>query len=366
MAEVRLVNVTKAFGKTVVVEDFSLDIADGEYVILVGPSGCGKSTILRSIAGIEEITTGEIWIGDRQVQNLHPRDRDVAMVFQNYALYPHMNVYENMAFCLRQRKTDRREIDRIVRGAARMLGIDELPDRKPGQLSGGQRQRVVVGRTIVRNPKVFLFDEPLSNLDAKLRTAMRAELLGLHQTLGTTTVYVTHDQMEAMTMGDRIVVMNKGAIQQMDTPQNVYEHPVNKYVAGFIGSPPMNFIDCRLVEGEGSIRAVNRELDLRIPPSKLHLVAPHCGKAVVLGIRPEHITYPLSNPSETNGSTFQAAVWMVELLGSEKLVHLKIESDVMTARLDPHITLKAGDASVFEVKMERVHIFDKETELTVV
>lgn len=253
MAEVRLRNVTKVFGKVVAVKNFTLDIKDGEFVILVGPSGCGKTTTLRSIAGLEEIDSGEIYIGDRLVNDVPPKDRDIAMVFQNYALYPHMDVYKNMSFGLRLRKVPKQEIDKIVRRTADMLGIGELLDRKPKELSGGQRQRVALGRAIVRNPKVFLFDEPLSNLDAKLRIAMRAELLDLHRRLKTTTIYVTHDQLEAMTMADRIVVMNEGVIQQVGTPQEVYDHPVNKYVAGFIGSPEMNFIPCRLVKKNGDM-----------------------------------------------------------------------------------------------------------------
>ena len=244
MVKVTLENVTKIFGKVVAVKNFSLDIKDGEFIILVGPSGCGKTTTLRTIAGLEEVTAGEIYIGERLVNDVPPKDRDIAMVFQNYALYPHMDVYRNMSFGLRLRKVPKHEIDRIVKQTAELLGIRELLDRKPKELSGGQRQRVALGRAIVRDPKVFLFDEPLSNLDAKLRIAMRAELLALHQRLKTTTIYVTHDQLEAMTMGDRIVVMNEGVIQQVDTPQNVYDHPVNRYVAGFIGSPSMNFIDC--------------------------------------------------------------------------------------------------------------------------
>ncbi|MBC7189544.1 sn-glycerol-3-phosphate ABC transporter ATP-binding protein UgpC, partial [Candidatus Aerophobetes bacterium] len=272
MAEVRLRNVTKVFGKVVAVKNFTLDIKDGEFIILVGPSGCGKTTTLRTIAGLEEVTSGEIYIGDRLVNDVPPKNRDIAMVFQNYALYPHMNVYQNMAFGLKLRKVPKDEIDRVVKRTAELLGIRELLDRKPKELSGGQRQRVALGRAIVRNPKVFLFDEPLSNLDAKLRIAMRAELLDLHQRLKTTTIYVTHDQLEAMTMGDRIVVMNEGLIQQVDTPQNVYDHPINKYVAGFIGSPSMNFIECAIVKKNGDLYARTKGMELKIPKDKAKLV----------------------------------------------------------------------------------------------
>jgi len=366
MAEVRFVNVTKVFDKTAVIEKFNLDIADGEYIILVGPSGSGKSTILRSIAGLEEITSGEIYIGDRQVSNLHPSDRDVAMVFQSYALYPHMNVYQNMAFCLKQRKLTNSEIDRIVKRTADMLGIGELLERKPRQLSGGQQQRVAVGRTIVRNPKVFLFDEPLSNLDAKLRTAMRAELLGLHQALKTTTIYVTHDQMEAMTMGDRIVVMNKGRIRQVDTPENIYSNPINKYVAGFIGSPPMNFIDCCLKTESGQFYAVAKEMNLRIPEERAAELSVSTEKEVILGIRPEHISHVSYGREGLPGARFRGSVWMVELLGSEKLVYLRTGESMLVARLAPGVNLKSGDVANFEVNMNLVHLFATDTEKTII
>jgi len=365
MAEVKLRNVTKAFGKVVAVKNFTLDIKDGEFIILVGPSGCGKTTTLRTIAGLEEVTSGEIYIGDRLVNDVPPKDRDIAMVFQNYALYPHMDVYKNMAFGLKLRKVPKDEIDRIVKRTAEMLGIRELLDRKPKELSGGQRQRVALGRAIVRNPKVFLFDEPLSNLDAKLRIAMRAELLALHQRLKTTTIYVTHDQLEAMTMGDRIVVMNEGVIQQVDTPQNVYDHPVNKYVAGFIGSPSMNFIDCTLVKKDGNLYATTKGMSLKIPDDKIKLVESYINKEVILGIRPEHISDTATVKSYGPGTTFKASVWVVEPLGSEKLVHVKNEDDTLVARLDPHVTLRSGDIAEFTVRMDLAHIFDKETEKTI-
>jgi multiple sugar transport system ATP-binding protein len=366
MAEVRFVDVTKSFDKAVIIENFNLDIADGEYVILVGPSGSGKSTILRCIAGLEDITSGEIYIGDMQLSNRHPRDRDVAMVFQSYALYPHMTVYENMAFCLRQRKLPGSEIDRIVKRTAEMLGIGELLQRKPRQLSGGQQQRVAVGRTIVRNPKVFLFDEPLSNLDAKLRTAMRAELLGLHRALKTTTIYVTHDQMEAMTMGDRIVVMNKGCIQQVDAPENIYTNPVNKYVAGFIGSPPMNFVECQLESENGRFYTVGKEIKIMIPAERAARLTAATGKDVILGIRPEHISYVVSGKPGVSGTRFKGSVWMVELLGSEKLVYIRIAESMLVARLSPHADLKLGDTAEFEVNVDLVHVFAGDTEETII
>ena len=363
MAEVRFVNVSKAFEKTVVIEKFSLDIADGEYIILVGPSGSGKSTILRSIAGLEEITSGEIYIGDKQVNHLHPRNRDVAMVFQSYALYPHMTVYENMAFCLKQRRLAGNEIDRIVRRTAELLGMSELLERKPRQLSGGQQQRVAVGRTIVRNPKVFLFDEPLSNLDAKLRTAMRAELLGLHRALKTTTIYVTHDQMEAMTMGDRIVLMNKGRIQQVDTPENIYSNPINKYVAGFIGSPPMNFVNCCLESESGQFYAVAAGVKLRIPDERVARLVASSAKEVTLGIRPEYISYAPDGREGQTQTGFRGSVGMVELLGSEKLVHIRMGESTLIARLAPRVPLKLGDVADFEVNTDLVHLFAKDTEM---
>jgi multiple sugar transport system ATP-binding protein len=365
MAEVRLKNVTKVFGKVVAVKNFTLDIKDGEFIILVGPSGCGKTTTLRTIAGLEEVTSGEIYIGDRLVNDVPPKNRDIAMVFQNYALYPHMDVYKNMAFGLKLRKVPKDEIDRIVKRTAELLGIRELLDRKPKELSGGQRQRVALGRAIVRNPKVFLFDEPLSNLDAKLRIAMRAELLDLHQRLKTTTIYVTHDQLEAMTMGDRIVVMNEGLIQQVDSPQNVYDHPVNRYVAGFIGSPAMNFIDCVITKKNGNFYATTKGMNLKIPQDKVKLVEKYINKEAILGLRPEHISDTMTVKDYEPETTFKASIWVVEPLGSEKLVHIRNENDTLVARLDPHVKLQTGDVAEFTVRMDLAHIFDKETEETV-
>jgi len=362
MAEVRLRNVTKVFGKVVAVKNFTLDIEDGEFVILVGPSGCGKTTTLRSIAGLEEIDSGEIYIGDRLVNDVPPKDRDIAMVFQNYALYPHMDVYKNMSFGLRLRKVPKQEIDKIVRRTADMLGIGELLDRKPKELSGGQRQRVALGRAIVRNPKVFLFDEPLSNLDAKLRIAMRAELLDLHHRLKTTTIYVTHDQLEAMTMADRIVVMNEGVIQQVGTPQEVYDHPVNKYVAGFIGSPEMNFIPCRLVKKNGDMYAVDKGFSLRIPSELARQAKDYVNKEVILGIRPEHLATKDTAKDYDPEAVFKANVWVVEPLGSELLAHVRNEQHSLVARLDPYAKVKVGQTTELVAFMDRAHIFDKETE----
>ncbi|NQS88401.1 sn-glycerol-3-phosphate ABC transporter ATP-binding protein UgpC [Patescibacteria group bacterium] len=365
MAQLRIKEVTKVFGKVLAVKNFSLDAKDGEFVILVGPSGCGKTTLLRSIAGLEEVTSGEIYIGERLVNDVPPKNRDIAMVFQNYALYPHMDVYRNMSFGLRLRKFPKDEIDKIVRRTAELLGIRELLDRKPKELSGGQRQRVALGRAIVRNPKVFLFDEPLSNLDAKLRIAMRAELLDLHQRLKTTTIYVTHDQLEAMTMGDRIVVMNEGVIQQVDAPQQVYDHPINRYVASFIGSPSMNFVDCSLVKKNGNVYVTTKGMNLKLPQDKVKLVEKYLNREVILGIRPENIADAIGKKDYEPGTTFKAHVWVIEPLGSEKLAHIKNEDSTLIARLDPHIQLKTGDTAEFIANMNLAHIFDRETEETI-
>jgi len=347
------------------VKEFSLDIEDGEFIILVGPSGCGKTTTLRSIAGLEEVTGGEIYIGDRLVNDVPPKNRDIAMVFQNYALYPHMDVYRNMSFGLRLRKVPKPEIDKTVKRTAELLGIRELLDRKPKELSGGQRQRVALGRAIVRDPKVFLFDEPLSNLDAKLRIAMRAELLDLHARLKTTTIYVTHDQLEAMTMASRIVVMNEGLIQQVDPPQQIYDHPTNRYVAGFIGSPSMNFLDCTVVRKNGNTYASSTEFCLRFPPEQAKKVEGHVNKKAILGIRPENIACTRTVKDFGPETTLKASVWVIEPLGSEKLAHLKNGDNPLVGRLDPLIDLKSGDEADFAIKMELAHIFDPETEETI-
>jgi multiple sugar transport system ATP-binding protein len=361
MAEVKLERVRKLFGSVVAVEDFSLDIRDGEFLILVGPSGCGKTTVLRSIAGLETITSGEIYIGGRPVSRVAPKKRDIAMVFQNYALYPHMNVRNNMAFSLKLRKISKQKIKEIVEHTADLLGMRELLDRKPTELSGGQRQRVALGRAIVRDPKVFLFDEPLSNLDAKLRISMRAELLSLHQRLKTTTIYVTHDQMEAMTMGDRIVVMNNGVIQQVDSPQNVYDHPANQYVAGFIGSPAMNFVDCRINDEGGRLYAVSPGMKIKIPADKAEGIRDRVGREVILGLRPEHITHSSLVDHLDPEESFKGSVWVIEPLGSEKLVYIRPENqETLIARLDPHVNIKIGDVADFAVRMNLSHMFEKE------
>ena len=365
MAEVILKNVYKTFGKTTAVRDFSLDIADGEFIVLVGPSGCGKSTTLRLIAGLEAISSGEIYIGNRLVNDVHPRDRDISMVFQNYALYPQMTVYDNMSFSLKMRKVPKDDIDRIIKKAADLLRIEQLLDRKPRQLSGGQRQRVALGRSIVRDPQVFLFDEPLSNLDAKLRIAMRAELLELHQRLETTIIYVTHDQLEAMTMGDRIVVMKDGVIQQVDGPDTVYDHPVNKFVGGFIGSPSMNFVSCKIVRINGGFFAANAGFSLKIPDQFAPMAGKYLDCDVTLGIRPEHLTDSASIQNPDPDSSFRASVRVIESAGSEKLVHIRNDNNTFVARLDPHVQLKTGDIVEFTARMESSHIFDEETGHTV-
>ncbi len=365
MAEVILKNVYKTFGKTTAVKDFSLNIEDGEFVVLVGPSGCGKSTTLRLIAGLETISAGEIYIGDRLVNDVHPRDRDIAMVFQNYALYPQMTVYDNMSFSLKMRKIPKDQINQIISKAADLLRIDQLLDRKPRQLSGGQRQRVALGRAIVRDPHVFLFDEPLSNLDAKLRIAMRAELLELHHRLKTTIIYVTHDQLEAMTMGNRIVVMKDGIIHQVDTPDTVYDHPVNKFVAGFIGSPSMNFVKCRIAQDNGDFFATGPGFNLMIPAQFASQAEKYLNRDVTLGIRPEYLTDAASCQQPGPGCSFRASVRVIESAGSEKLVHIRNQTDTLVARLDPHVELKIGDTVDFIARMESAHLFDMETGITI-
>ena len=365
MAEVILKNIYKVFGRTTAVNDFSLEIEDGEFIVLVGPSGCGKSTTLRLIAGLEVISTGEMYIGDRLVNDVHPRDRDIAMVFQNYALYPQMTTYDNMSFSLKMRKVPKAEIDRTVKQAADLLRIDQLLDRKPGQLSGGQRQRVALGRAIVRDPQVFLFDEPLSNLDAKLRIAMRAELLELHQRLKTTVIYVTHDQLEAMTMGNRIVVMNDGLIQQVDTPDTVYNHPVNKFVGGFIGSPTMNFINCTITRQDGALVAKAGAFDLKIPDQFNKKAEKYIDDQVTLGIRPEHLTDSASIQNPDPASSLRASIRVIESAGSEKLIHIRNGDDKLVARLDPHVSLRIGEVVDFTARMDSAHIFDIKTGYTI-
>jgi multiple sugar transport system ATP-binding protein len=369
MASVSLKNVYKRYeGGVVAVSDFNIDIEDKEFVILVGPSGCGKSTTLRMIAGLEEITEGEIYIGEKLVNDVQPKDRDIAMVFQNYALYPHMTVYDNMAFGLKLRKVPKDDIKRRVTEAAKILEIEHLLDRKPKALSGGQRQRVALGRAIVRNPKVFLMDEPLSNLDAKLRVQMRVEITKLHQRLQTTIIYVTHDQTEAMTMGTRIVVMKDGFIQQIDNPTNLYMHPRNTFVAGFIGMPPMNFINAS-ISVKGDVVSLNfNDVTLALPAKySTPDVKSYDGKEVIVGIRPEAITDDQRTVSQHPETTFPAHVDVVEMLGAETYLYVTVAGIInMTARVDPTIShSRVGEISSLAVDGNRVHLFDKETELVI-
>ena len=349
------------------VKNFNLDIADKEFIIFVGPSGCGKSTTLRMIAGLEDITDGTLEIDGKVMNDIEPKDRDIAMVFQNYALYPHMTVYDNMAFGLKLRKVPKDEIDKKVREAARILDLDKLLDRKPKALSGGQRQRVAMGRAIVRNPKVFLMDEPLSNLDAKLRVQMRIEISKLHENLGATIIYVTHDQTEAMTLGTRIVVMKDGVIQQVDTPQNLYNTPCNLFVAGFIGSPQMNFMDAVVnVAGNDVTLSIGNHV-LRVPENKKKALIDggYNGKTVVVGIRPEDVHDDPDFIAANPGSVITSKIKVYELLGAEVFLYFDVEGTQMTARVNPRTELRTGDDAKFALDMNRIHIFDKETELTI-
>ena len=349
------------------VKNFNLDIADKEFIIFVGPSGCGKSTTLRMIAGLEDITDGTLEIDGKVMNDVEPKDRDIAMVFQNYALYPHMTVYDNMAFGLKLRKVPKDEIDKKVREAARILDLDKLLDRKPKALSGGQRQRVAMGRAIVRNPKVFLMDEPLSNLDAKLRVQMRIEISKLHENLGATIIYVTHDQTEAMTLGTRIVVMKDGVIQQVDTPQNLYNTPCNLFVAGFIGSPQMNFMDAVVnVAGNNVTLSIGNHV-LRVPENKKKALIDggYNGKTVVVGIRPEDVHDDPDFIAANPGSVITSKIKVYELLGAEVFLYFDVEGTQMTARVNPRTELRTGDDAKFALDMNRIHIFDKETELTI-
>lgn len=365
MAKVKLEHVWKRFGKVVAVKDFNLETEDGEFVVFVGPSGCGKTTTLRMIAGLEEISEGRIYIGDRLVNDVPPKDRDIAMVFQNYALYPHMNVYENMAFGLRLRRYPKDEIDRRVKEAARILKIEHLLNRKPRELSGGQRQRVAMGRAIVREPKVFLMDEPLSNLDAKLRVEMRAEIAKLQRRLGVTTIYVTHDQVEAMTLGHRIVVMKDGEIQQVDTPLNLYDFPANRFVAGFIGSPSMNFIRAQVeVQGE-KVYLVAPGFRVRTNPVLAQAVRPYAGKEVWMGIRPEHLGLKgyTAIPEEEN--VLRGEVEVAEPLGAETEIHVSVDGTVLVAKVDGHAPVKPGDRVELLADTSRLHAFDVESDQTI-
>jgi multiple sugar transport system ATP-binding protein len=357
MAGVTFRDVSKRYGDVSVIEDLELDIRDHEFMVLVGPSGCGKSTALRMIAGLEEISDGTISIGDRVVNELPPKDRDIAMVFQSYALYPHMTVRENLEFGLKIKKTPRAEIDRLVNDAATILGITHLLERKPKELSGGQRQRVAVGRAIVRQPAVFLFDEPLSNLDAKLRVQMRTEITKLQQRLQTTCEYVTHDQIEAMTMGHRIAVMNGGKIQQIGTPLDVYDHPQNLFVANFIGTPPMNFVKAT-ISGE---KLVAGTFELPIPEKLRATGAANQGKKIILGIRPENITDSSAN---VHGETAVVAteVEMVEPLGHEVIIHGRTGEDLLVGSLGSHQLPKVGERIDLVVGLDSIHLFDAATE----
>ncbi len=362
MASVSLRGIRKVYpGNVTAVHDFNLEIEDKEFIILVGPSGCGKSTTLRMIAGLEEITEGELFIGDKQVNDVPPKDRDIAMVFQNYALYPHMTVYKNMSFGLELRKTPKDEIKRRVNEAAQALEIEHLLNRRPKALSGGQRQRVALGRAMVRNPAVFLLDEPLSNLDAKLRTSMRAVLGKLHKRLGTTFIYVTHDQTEAMTMGDRIIVMEDGYIRQADTPQNLYDKPCNLFVAGFIGTPQMNFIDGVLEKsGEGrAVRVLDKSFALPAGRVSEKLAAATAGTPVVLGVRPEDIYDDADTVAASPASVISAAVELFEPMGSEVYLYLDCGGQKLTARVRPDTASRNGDTVTVALDMNNVHIFDK-------
>jgi len=378
MASLSLRNVYKRYpGGVTAVSDFNLEIKDKEFIILVGPSGCGKSTTLRMVAGLEEISEGEVYIGDRLVNDVAPKDRDIAMVFQNYALYPHMSVFDNMAFGLKLRKTPKEEIKRRVEEAARILDIEHLLERKPKALSGGQRQRVALGRAIVREPKVFLLDEPLSNLDAKLRAQMRTEISKLHQRLGTTFIYVTHDQTEAMTMGTRIVVMKSGLIQQVDTPNNLYLYPCNLFVAGFIGSPQMNFVECKLLkDGEdffvefGSedtkTRAgVKYQIKLPADKNKDNCLEAYVNKEVIMGIRPENVHNEEDLLELYKDGIVEANVEVTELMGAETYLYMNCEGQAINARVAPTNTAKPGDKIKIAIEPQKIHLFDKDTEITI-
>ena len=379
MASLSLRSIYKKYpGGVVAVSDVNLEIKDKEFIILVGPSGCGKSTTLRMIAGLEEISEGELYIGDRLVNVVAPKDRDIAMVFQNYALYPHMTVFENMAFGLKLRKVPKDEISRKVEEAARSLDISHLLDRKPKALSGGQRQRVALGRAIVREPQVFLLDEPLSNLDAKLRAQMRTEISKLHQKLGTTFIYVTHDQTEAMTMGDRIVVMKDGFIQQVDSPQNLYSNPVNLFVAGFMGSPQMNFVDAvlRKIEGKYTIEFGSEDTKtsrgvkyyVELPEAKVdeNVLSNYVDKEIIMGIRPENIHDEEMFISSAKTGIIDADVEITEMMGAEVYLYLNCQGIPLTARVDPRSTARPQDTIKVALDPNKVHIFDKETEKTIV
>ena len=365
MASLSLTNVCKVYPNGFeAVKDFSLEVEDQEFIIFVGPSGCGKSTTLRMIAGLEEISSGELKIDGRVVNDVEPKDRDIAMVFQNYALYPHMTVFDNMAFGLKLRKVPKDEIKKKVEEAAKILDLEKLLDRKPKALSGGQRQRVAMGRAIVRNPKVFLMDEPLSNLDAKLRVQMRIEISKLHEKLGATIIYVTHDQTEAMTLGTRIVVMKDGVVQQIDTPHNLYNKPQNLFVAGFIGSPQMNFMDAKIAVNGETVTAQVGDANITVPAGKAKALIEggYDGKTVVLGIRPEDIHDSQMFIEASPNSVIEAKIRVYELLGAEVYLYFTIDQFDITARVNARTTARPGDTVQFAFDLSKIHIFDKETE----
>ena len=363
MAQVILRKVHKTFDKSEVVHGIDLDIAHNEFVVLVGPSGCGKSTTLRMIAGLEEISKGDIFIGERLVNDVPPKDRDIAMVFQNYALYPHMTVFENMSFGLKLRGVHKTEIKRRVDEAAAILNIGELLERRPKQLSGGQRQRVAMGRAIVRQPQVFLFDEPLSNLDAKLRVQMRTEIKKLHLKVATTIVYVTHDQVEAMTLADRIVVMNAGNIEQIGSPQEMYENPTTKFVAGFIGSPSMNFIPCKLVENAGALNIqLTDKILLRVPKDKEARYRPHANRDLTFGLRPEHLTEAKVHPANSHLVDFSYPVEVTEPMGVDTMVFIAIEGVDVCCRCAPKAAKGVNEMMTFTVDMSHMHLLDPQTD----
>ena len=370
MAGLKLKNIYKKYSNGYqAVTDFNLDIEDKEFIIFVGPSGCGKSTTLRMIAGLEEISDGELWIGDRLMNDVAPKDRDIAMVFQNYALYPHMSVFDNMAFGLKLRKMPKAEIEQRVREAARILDLEHLLDRRPKALSGGQRQRVAMGRAIVREPKVFLMDEPLSNLDAKLRVQMRTEISKIHQRLQTTIIYVTHDQTEAMTLGTRIVVMKDGVAQQIDTPTNLYEKPNNLFVAGFMGSPQMNFINVKVEKRDnGEVHLIFGKDDVKLPDAKAKKVieSGYVGKEVIMGIRPEDLHDEQIFLESSPESIIHANIEVTELLGHEINLYMVVNGQNFTARVNPRSTAKPGDTIKIALDVNKIHLFDKDTELAIV
>lgn len=368
MASLLLKNITKKYPNGfVAVKEFNLEIEDKEFIIFVGPSGCGKSTTLRMIAGLEDISSGELYIDGKLVNDVEPKDRDIAMVFQNYALYPHMTVYDNMAFGLKLRKMPKDEIEKLVREAARILDLEHLLDRKPKALSGGQRQRVAMGRAIVRDPKVFLMDEPLSNLDAKLRGQMRIEISKLHQRLQATIIYVTHDQTEAMTLGTRIVVMKDGVVQQVDSPQNLYDKPGNKFVAGFIGAPQMNLIDAAVAKRGSEVTLKFGGNTIALPEGKAKRLedAGYVGKVVTLGIRPEDLHDEESFLAMSPNSIIDATIRVYELLGAEVYLYFDVEDTSFTARVNPRTTARPGDAIKLALDLTKIHIFDKDTEKVV-